>query len=160
MHSLPHEVKGTPARLYLDDFHIGQRFESGKHQLDREQIIEFASQFDPQAFHLDEIAAKNTLFGSLAASGWHTAAITMRLNVERGLPIAGGLIGAGCTIEWPRPTRPGDVLQVFSEVTSVIPSRSRPERGMITVRSETRNQSGDILQVMTGRLVVPRRPAA
>jgi acyl dehydratase len=145
-------------RLFLDDFHVGQRFTSGTHALDEAQIKAFAAQFDPQPFHLDDAEAANTMFAGLAASGWHTAAISMRLQVEGGLPIAGGIIGAGGEISWPKPTRPGDVLRVETEVVAVTPSRSRPERGVITVRSETRNQHGDVVQVLAGRLVVPRRP--
>ena len=142
--------------LYLDDLHVGQRFVSETHTIDETQIKAFASQFDPQPFHLDEARAKETLFGGLAASGWHTAAITMRLMVAGGLPIAGGIVGAGGDIAWPAPTRPGDVLQVESEVLDVTPSRSRPDRGMVTVRSETRNQRGHTVQVLTAKLVVPR----
>ena len=110
-----------------------------------DQIKAFAARFDPQPFHLDEEAAEGSFFQGLAASGWHTAAITMSLLVKSGMPIAGGLIGAGGEIAWPRPTRPGDVLQVESEVLAVTPSRSRPERGMITVSSETKNQNGEVV---------------
>jgi acyl dehydratase len=143
----------------LDDLSVGQRFTSATHALDAQQIVAFASQFDPQRFHLDEEAARGTLFGGLAASGWHTAAITMKLLVGGGAPLAGGLIGAGGEIAWPRPTRPGDVLQVFSEVVAVTPSRSRPERGTVTLRCETRNQRGEVVQTLSARLVVPRRAA-
>lgn len=145
--------------LYLEDLQPGQCFTSGSHALDADQIKAFAQQFDPQPFHLDEEAAQNSLFGGLAASGWHTAAITMRLQVESGLPISGGLIGAGGEINWLNPTRPGDILHVESEVLEVTPSRSRPDRGMITLRSETRNQRGEVVQTLTVKLVVPRRPA-
>ena len=145
--------------LYLDDLQVGQRFTSDTHALDEAQVIAFASQFDPQPFHLDAAAAKGTLFGGLAASGWHTAAITMRLMVTGGVPIAGGLVGAGGDISWPRPTRPDDVLRVESEVLEITPSRSRPDRGMVKVRSETRNQRGEVVQVLEARLVVPRRPS-
>lgn len=144
---------------YLDDLQPGDRFTSAEHALDEGQIKAFATQFDPQPFHLDAEAAKATLFGGLAASGWHTAAITMRLLVGGGLPLAGGIIGAGGEISWPKPTRPGDVLHVDTEVVSVTPSRSRTDRGMVTVRSETRNQHGDVLQQSVYKLVVPRRPA-
>jgi acyl dehydratase len=148
---------GGKAALYFDDLRVGQRFRSGTHRIDEEQIRAFAEQFDPQPFHLDAEAAKATLFTGLAASGWHTAAITMRLLVESGLPIAGGIIGAGGEITWPKPTRPGDVLQVESEIIELRPSRSRPDRGTATIRSETRNQLGDVVQVLTAKLVVPRR---
>jgi acyl dehydratase len=92
-------------------------------------------------------------------SGWHTAAITMRLLVESGLPLSGGIVGAGGEIAWPKPTRPGDILQVVSEVEEVVPSRSRPDRGMVKVRSETRNQRGEVVQVLLAKLIVPRRSA-
>ncbi len=152
--------RGGNERFYLEDLHPGQRFRSGSQTVDEAQIKAFAKEFDPQRFHLDDEAAKATLFAGLAASGWHTEAITMRLQVEAGLPLAGGIVGAGGEIRWPRPTRPGDTLQVESEVLEVTPSRSRPDRGMVTVRSETRNQRGEVVQVLTARLVVPRRPAA
>src|SRR3954468_426641 len=126
--------------LYLEDFHVGQRFTSQTHALDSAQIKAFAARFDPQPFHLSETDADKSFFQGLAASGWHTASITMSLLVRSGMPIAGGLIGAGAEIEWPRPVRPGDTLTVESEIVAVKPSRSRPERGMITVKSETRNQ--------------------
>lgn len=146
--------------LYLEDMTVGRRFTSGEHAMDAEQIVSFARQFDPQPFHMDDAAAKGTLFGGLAASGWHTAAITMRLQVTTGLPVAGGIIGASGEVSWPRPTRPSDVLHVVSEVMEVNPSKSKPDRGMVTVRSETLNQHGDVLQVSTVRIVVPRRPGA
>ena len=147
---------GKEAALCLEDLQVGQRFVSGTHRIDEEQIRAFAVQFDPQPFHLDAEAAKATLFEGLVASGWHTAAITMRLLVESGLPIAGGIIGAGGEITWPNPTRPGDVLLVESEVLELRPSRSRPDRGIATIRSETRNQRGDAVQVLVAKLVVPR----
>jgi len=150
----------TQQPLYLDDLAVGRQFRSGEHAMDEGQIHAFAAQFDPQPFHLDDAAARSTLFGGLAASGWHTAAVTMRLQVTGGLPIAGGIIGAGGELSWPRPTRATDVLHVMSEVVQVQPSKSKPDRGMVTVRSETRNQHGDVLQVSTVRIVVPRRPEA
>jgi acyl dehydratase len=144
-------------RLYLEDFHVGQRFNSASQAIDAEEIKAFARQFDPQPFHLDQEAAKATLFGGLVASGWHTAAVTMRLQVESGLPIAGGMIGIGGEMSWPRPTRPGDVLSVASEVLEVTPSRSRPDRGTVRVRSETRNQRDEVVQILDAKLLVPRR---
>src|SRR6516165_9532609 len=143
-------------RLYLDDLHVGQRFESASHVVDAAQIKAYAREFDPQPFHLDEEAAQHTLFGGLAASGWHTAAITMRLLVEGGLPLAGGVIGAGGELDWPNPTRPGDTLQVESEVLEVRPSQSRPDRGVATVRSLTRNQRNEVVQRLTAKLIVAR----
>lgn len=147
------------ARLFLDDLHVGQRFVSPSHALTADEIKAFAEQYDPQPFHLDEQAAKDTFFAGLAASGWHVAAITMKLLVAGGAPIAGGVIGAGGEIAWPRPTRPGDVLHVESEVVEITPSRSRPNRGMVTMRNETRNQRGETAQLFTAKLVVHRRAA-
>jgi acyl dehydratase len=112
------------APLVLDDLRVGQRFTSAKHVVGVDQIKRFAGEFDAQPFHLDEEAAAKSLFGGLAASGWHTAAITMRLLVQGGAPIAGGIVGAGAEIAWPQPTRPGDELQVFGEVTEITPSLS------------------------------------
>ena len=155
----PGKFQNDDHRLYLEDLEVGRRFTSATHAIDEAQIRAFATQFDPQPFHLDDAAAKATLFGGLAASGWHTAAITMRLLVESGLPLRGGIVGAGGEINWPKPTRPGDILQVVSEVEEVVPSRSRPDRGMVKVRSETRNQRGEVVQVLLAKLIVPRRAA-
>ncbi len=151
----------TPdSRLYyLEDLSVGQRFRSGSYTLNEETLIAFAAEYDPQPFHLDKEAAKSTLFKGLAASGWHTAAITMKLLNSGAAPLAGGIIGAGGQIEWPRPTRAGDVLRVESEVLEIIPSRSKPMQGMVVVRSETRNQHDETVQVLTSKLIVPRRPA-
>ena len=124
---------GGTAPLYLEDLQVGQRFVSGTHRIDEEQIRAFAEQFDPQPFHLDAEAAQGTLFGGLVASGWHTAAVTMRLLVESGLPIAGGIIGAGAEITWPGPTRPGDTLHVESEV---VEEERRFPTGRIQVRHD------------------------
>ncbi|HEY9086039.1 MAG TPA: MaoC family dehydratase [Candidatus Tyrphobacter sp.] len=145
--------------LYLEDIDVGQRFTTASHAIDEAQIKAFAAQFDPQPFHLDADAAKNSLFGGLVASGWHTAAITMKLLVTSGARLANGTIGAGGEISWPGPTRPGDVLRVESEVLEVTPSRSKPDRGIVTMRSETRNQRDEVVQVLTAKLVIPRRPA-
>ncbi len=153
----PNQPSGT-GPFYLDDLRVGQRFVSGTHRVDEGQIKAFASQFDPQPFHLDDAAAKGTLFGGLVASGWHTAAITMRLLVTGGLPLAGGTVGAGAEITWPKPVRPGAVLRVESEIVDVRPSRSRPDRGVVTVRGETRNQHGETVQVLVTKVIVPRRP--
>ena len=146
-------------RLYLDDLCVGKSFTSATHTIDEAQIKAFASQFDPQPFHTDETTAKDTFFKGLAASGWHTAAITMRLNVETGLPLAGGIIGAGGEISWPAPTRPGDTLHVESEVVEITPSRSKPDRGIAVIVSRTINQRGEVLQILKAKLVVPRRIA-
>ena len=123
----------------------------------RDEILKFAAAYDPQPFHLDDQGAAASVFGGLAASGWHTAAVSMRLLVEGGPPFAGGLIGTGGEIRWPAPTRPGDSLEVHAEITEVTPSKTRPDRGTVIVRSETRNQRGEVVQLFVGRLLVPRR---
>jgi acyl dehydratase len=146
-----------PALLFFDDLQVGQRFHSGTHWVDAAQIVAFARQFDPQPFHLDAEAARHTFFGGLVASGWHTAAISMRLLVESGLPIAGGLIGAGAEITWPQPTLPDAILHVECEIVELRPSRSRADRGIATIRSETRNERDEIVQVLVAKLVIPRR---
>jgi acyl dehydratase len=149
----------APERLYLDDLRVGQRFASATHTIDEAQIKTFALQFDPQPFHTANETANDTLFKGLAASGWHTAAITMRLNVETGLPLASRIIGAGGEINWPAPTRPGDTLHVESEVLEIAPSRSKPDRGIAVILSRTVNQRGEVVQILKAKLVVPRRAA-
>jgi acyl dehydratase len=147
-------------QFYLDDLKVGQRFVSGSHTLDAAEIARFAAEFDPQPFHLDDTAARATFFGGLAASGWHTAAISMRLMVAGGLPIAGGIIGGGGELLWTKPVRPGDTLHVECEVLEVVPSRTRADRGTVVVECITRNQEGDMVQSFTPKIIVPRRPAA
>ena len=149
-------LKSPDQPLYLEDLHVGQRFNSAPHLLDAEQIKRFAAEFDPQPFHLDEGAAKESLFGGLAASGWHTAALTMRMLVES-LPLADGLVGAELQLAWPRPTRPGMTLQVFSEIVDIKPSRSRPDMAIVSARNETRDQDGDVLQIFTVKMPVFKR---
>lgn len=145
-------------RLYLDDLTIGQEFTSGTHQIDADQIIEFATRFDPQPFHTDPEAARDTFFQGLAASGWHTMAITMRLLVES-MPFAQGIIGAGGEISWPRPTRPGDILRATSRITDIRPSRSKPDRGQVMTQCLTLNQSDAIVQEFKASLLVFRKGA-
>jgi len=146
--------------LYFEDFAIGQRFHHpARPTMDSDRIKRFASEFDPQPFHLDEeAAAAHPIFAGLAASGWHTAAVTARLLVES-VPFAGGLVGLGVEVSWPRPTRAGDELSVSTEVTDVTPSRSKPDRGVVTVRTETHNQHGQLVQVLTAKVMVPCRPS-
>ncbi len=143
--------------LYLDDVHVGMRLVTDTHLLDAEQIKAFARQFDAQAFHLDEATAIDTLFGGLAASGWHTAALTMRLLTTMRPKIAGGIIGAGAEVNWPTATRPGDVLRVESEVAEIRPSRSRPDRGIVLLRAKTLNQRDEVRQELAAKLVMFRR---
>ncbi|HEY9777713.1 MAG TPA: MaoC family dehydratase [Planktothrix sp.] len=142
--------------LFLEDLAVGQKFVSEPYSMDTERIKSFASQFDPQPFHLDEEAAKSTFFGGLAASGWHTAAVTMRLLVSSA-PFAGGLLGAGGEIKWPQPTRPGDILLVESEILEIRQSKSRPERGIVTIKAATINQNGEVVQTLVSSLVVRTR---
>mgnify|MGYP003579830981 CR=1 FL=1 len=144
---------------YLEHFAVGQTFGSKRHVIDKEQIVKFAQAFDPQPFHLDEEAARSWLFGGLAASGWHTAAITMRLLAGSELQPAGGLIGAGFDeLRWPRPVRPGDELHLHIEVLDVRPSRSRSTQGILKIRTTTLNQHDEPVQISVGNLIVQRRP--
>jgi acyl dehydratase len=143
--------------LYFDDLYTGQRFVTSTRTITERDILAFAREFDPQPFHLDDNLARQTLFGGLSGSGWHTAAVTMRLMVDSGPPLAGGILGIGGEIEWTQPMRPGDTLQVHSEVVHLTPSRSRPERGVATIRNETRNQRGEVVQTFVARVIVPRR---
>ena len=145
-------------RLYLDDLRVGQRFTSGSYVMEAARIKEFAAEFDPQPFHLDEAAAEASVFKGLAASGWHTAAAAMRLLVTGGLPFANGIVGLGGEIAWPKPTRPGDSLHLESEIVEITPSRSNPQRGIVTVRSTMLNQSGEPVYQLTAKLLVVRRP--
>ncbi|QIL71937.1 MaoC family dehydratase [Diaphorobacter sp. HDW4B] len=147
-------------KLYLDDLVVGQKFKSREYLLDAEQIMTYAREFDPQPFHTDPEQAKNTFFKGLAASGWHTASITMKLVVES-LPMSAGVIGAGVEeLSWPLPTRPGDRLHLESEVLEIIPSRSRPERAIVRIRCETKNQNGDVVQSFIPKLLAFKRGAA
>lgn len=144
-------------KLYLDDLSVGQTFTTGTHRIEPGAIKDFAAEFDPQWFHLDEDEAKDSFFGGLAASGWHTAGITMRLVVDT-LPLAGGVVGAGGELQWPAPTRPGDILQATIEVLELTPSKSRPERGMGVVRITTRNQRDEVVQTFRVKVLLWRRP--
>lgn len=146
------------SEYYLEDFAVGQTFGSKRLQVASDQIKAFAAEFDPQPCHLDEDAADKSLFRGLAASGWHTAALTMRLLVDGALRPAGGIIGAGFDeFRWPRPVRPGDELHAESEVLDVRPSKSRPDQGVIKVKTTTLNQAGEAVQIMIGNLMVRRR---
>jgi NADH:ubiquinone reductase (H+-translocating) len=143
---------------FFEDLAVGQTFHSGAITVELEEVRTFAARFDPQPFHLDETAGANSFFGELVASGWHTAALTMRLIVTSDLKISGGSIGMGVDqIRWPRPVRPGDVLRVESEVIEMRPSRSNPERGIVKMRSKTLNQNGETVMEQTANLIVPRK---
>jgi acyl dehydratase len=144
--------------LYLEDLHVGDRFESDTFEVTEENIIQFARDFDPQAFHLDTKAAEQSVFKGLAASGWHTAAMTMRLFVTGGLRLAGGSVGMGVDeLRWPRPVRPGDTLRLQTEIVDVRASRSKPDRGIIRIRNVTTNQHGEVVQTFLAFVMVRRR---
>jgi acyl dehydratase len=144
--------------LYLDDLAVGRKFATGSVTVTLEGCKAFAAEFDPQPFHLDEAAARGSVFGRIAASGWYTASLSMRLLVEGELTIAGGLIGLGGEMTWPQPTYPGDTLRVESEVLAIRVSGSKPDRGIVTVRNQTLNQRGDPVQIAVVKMLVPRRP--
>ena len=151
-------LKPATKRLYLEDLQVGQRFTSELRTVDAGQIRQFAAEYDPQPFHLSDEGAAGTIFGSLAASGWHTAALTMRLLVES-VPLVDGLVGVELQLAWPKPTRPGMSLQVFSEILQIVPSRSKPHMAIVTMRTETRDQDGEVVQVITVKMPVFKRPA-
>lgn len=154
------EATNNPNGLYLEDLHVGQRFTSATYRMEEDRIKSFATEFDPQPFHLDEAAARGTVFNGLSASGWHTAAVAMRLMVTGGLPLGNGIIGLGGELAWPKPTRPGDTLRVESEVLEILPSRSKPNQGIVKIRSTTLNQDGEPVHVFTSKVLVFRRPSA
>ena len=144
--------------IWLEEFAPGQKFVSKALRLDAAAIKAFATQFDPQPFHLDEAAAHDSFFGGLAASGWHTAALSMRLLVESGFRPAGGIIGSRAEeLKWPRPVRPGDELHVEAEVLEVRRSGSRPNQGFIKCRTTTLNQNAEPVQVLVMNLLVQAR---
>ena len=144
-------------RYYFDELEIGQRFESGAYTVEAEEIVDFATRYDPQVAHVDAELARDTFFNGLAASGWHTAAITMRLLIDGGLPFADGLIGAGADVTWLQPTRPGDTLSVSTEIIELRSSGSHADRGWVTVATETRTATGTVVQRLRSRMLVPRR---
>jgi len=149
------------AELYLEDLHVGDRFGSGSIDVTAESIFEFARQFDPQPFHLDPEAAKASMFMELTASGWHTAAMSMRLYVTGEFRPAGGSIGLAVDeLRWPRPVRPGDTLRLETEILNVRTSKSKPDRGIIRIRNVTTNQSGEVVQTFTAFVMVRRRPSS
>ena len=154
---LPWTHDAPDHELYLEDFRVGRRFVTATLEVTASEIKSFAAQFDPQPFHLDEEAARRSVFGSLAASGWHTASMTMRLLVTSHMRVPGGLVGLGGEISWPRPTYAGDVLRVEVEVVDAKRSRSKPDRGVVTLRPETKNQRGEVVQSALIKILVPSR---
>jgi len=146
---------------YFEDFAVGQIHKpSARIRVEKEEIIAFAKRYDPQPFHLDDEAGRKSIFGRLVASGWHTAALTMRLITESEYKAAAGTIGLGFDgMRWPVPVLPGDELHIESEVLDVRPSKSRPDRGLIKMRTRTLNQNGEVVQELTANAMVPRRTA-
>jgi acyl dehydratase len=154
--SAPKPVK--PGGLWLDDLAEGMTFHSATYEVTPAEVTEFASRYDPQLFHLDDEQARGTFFDGLAASGWHTAAITMRLLVESGAGLATGVIGADISLKWPSATRPGDVLHLEITVDTITPSSSRPDRANVVFSYDTINQHGEVRQRTTGRVIAWQRP--
>ena len=144
--------------LYLEDLSAGDRFESESYEITDENIVAFAEHYDPQPFHLSDESAQDSFFESLAASGWQVGSITMRL-IAKSLPIASGVIGGGVTLRWLTPTRPGDVLHVETEILEVIPSKSKPDRGVVKIHAKTINQHGQTRQTFDSSLLVFRASA-
>ena len=145
--------------MHLEDFKVGRIYRSSaRKRVTTEEIKKFAAEYDPQPFHLDEEAGRKSFFGEFVASGWHTAAMTMRLMVDSEFKAANGLIGAGLDeIKWPRPVRPGDELRIETEVLEIRESKSRPDIGFVKFRMTTLNQKDEAVQIGVCNLVVPRR---
>jgi acyl dehydratase len=152
------EQTPAPVPVYLEDLSVGQKFVSGTYEMTPEKIKTFAREYDPQPFHLDEAAAETSVFKGLAASGWHTAAVAMKLMAEGGIPFANGLVGFGGEFHWPRATRPGDILHLESEVLEITPSRSKPMQGVVTMRITALNQHSEPCYVLTVKILCHRRP--
>lgn len=145
---------------YFEDLQVGDKFNTAEYEMTAEEIMAFGKKFDPQTFHTDPVAATGTLFGRLVASGWHTAAVSMRLMVLGEMALDGGVIGQGMeNLRWPRPVLPGDRLHVVTEIMELRPAPARPERGLIKLRCRTSNQDGKVVQEMTATLLVARRPS-
>jgi acyl dehydratase len=146
---------------YFEDFTVGEVLNpSGRVRVEKDDIIAFARKFDPQPFHVDEEAARKSIFGRLVASGWHTAALTMSLIAGSEYHTAGGTIGLGFEdLRWPIPVLPGDELRIESEVLEIRPSKSRPDWGLAKMRTRTFNQNGEVVQEIVANAMVPRRPA-
>ena len=146
---------------YFEDFTPGQVIELGTTTITKDEIIAFAKQFDPQVFHLDEEGAKKTIYGGLIASGWHTGSLMMRLLYEGLVKDVVSLGSPGVDeLRWVKPVRPGDTLSVRMTITECIPSRSKPDRGILKSVMEMRNQHGDVVVTTRGNSMFGRRPAA
>jgi acyl dehydratase len=151
------ETASAPEKLYLEDLSVGQRFNTDTYVMEGDRIKSFAAEFDPQPFHLEDAAAEASLFKGLAASGWHTTAAAMRLMASGGIPLAGGIIGLGCDVQWPRPARPGDALTLEAEVADITPSRSKPNQAVVTFRCTMFNQNREVVMYLTPKLLVFNR---
>lgn len=146
------------SELFLEDLHVGDRFASATIEVTEESIIAFARDFDPQPFHLDAAAGAQSVFQGLVASGWHTAAMSMKLFVTGEMRLAGGSVGLGVDeLRWPRPVKPGDILRLETEILGVRPSQSKPDRGVIRIRNVTTNQRGEVVQTFAASVLVRRR---
>lgn len=143
---------------YFEDFKPGEVAELGSHTITRDEIIAFARQFDPQTFHLDEEAARQTIFGGLIASGWHTGSLVMRLFCDGVIKDTASLGSPGVDeMRWIQPVRPGDTLSLRMTVTECVPSRSKPDRGIVRSLLELRNQHGEVVVSIKGMNLVRRR---
>jgi acyl dehydratase len=153
--------KGAMGKRYLEDFTVGETIDLGSKTVSRDEIVRFAREFDPQPFHVDEEAARSTIYRGLIASGWHTVAIFMRLLVDGMLKGSASMGSPGVDeVRWLVPVRPGDTLTARALVLDVVPSRSKPDRGHIRTTYEAHNQKGEKVMTMTGRGIFGRRPAA
>ncbi|MFW1735531.1 MaoC family dehydratase [Acinetobacter sp. ULE_I001] len=143
--------------LYLEDLNIGDRFKSREYEMTLDEVLEFAHKYDPQIFHTDAEKAKDhPIFKGLAASGWHTSAVTMRLWTEC-FPVAYGLIGSESSLRWPKPTRVGDKIHVDVEVVAILPSKTKNDRAIVTYVTQAKNQDDDVLLISTTKIVVFKR---
>lgn len=148
-------------QMFYEDLTLGATYRSPTIEVSTEEAIAFAQRYDPQPFHTDAAAAARSVFGGLVASGWMTAALTMRLMVSGEFHFGPGVVGLGIdTLRWPRPVRPGDKLTAVVEVMAMRPSGSKPEYGIVKIQTTTTNQQGEIVQSMVSNILMPRRPAA
>jgi acyl dehydratase len=145
---------------YLEDFPVGVRREMGSKFVSEDEVIRFAREFDPQPFHIDPEAAKAGFYGGVIASGWHTCGMTMRLMVDGYLHDAAALGSPGVDeLRWLKPVRPGDTITLYSTVSDVTYSKSKPDRGILNSFAEVENQAGEIVLTMRGKTMMLRRPA-
>lgn len=151
-------MQSKPPR-YWDDYEVGQKFDLGSTTFSADEIVDFARQFDPQSFHVDAAAAKQSMFGSLIASGWHVNAKLMRLFVDNYVDHRTALGSPGVDeIRWLKPVRPGDTLTAWVECAAKMPSKSRPEMGVVHEHWQATNQKGELVMTAKGINMVRRRP--